>query len=96
MKTRVTTTADRRLAPVAGYAWMDAPPPPAEYRFRSPRMRFPPNHPDFGAQYYLRRCDRCSNFMNWLVLPDGQARCQNCGHLHAARSHTVSDQIREE
>jgi len=31
---------------------------------------------------YLRRCKRCFNFMNWLVRPDGSARCQDCGAEH--------------
>lgn len=35
---------------------------------------------------YLRRCDRCSNFMDWLVSPyDGTARCLDCGKWHPPR-----------
>ncbi len=34
--------------------------------------------------YYLRRCKRCSNFMNWRVRSDGTAKCLDCGTKHEA------------
>lgn len=41
----------------------------------------------FISDSYIRRCQHCSNFFNWRVLPGGTAICGDCGTEHQPKEY---------
>lgn len=50
---------------------------------------------NYGPRYYLRRCNRCSNFMNWRLLNGGAAKCLECDTINPALPKIKGDELEQ-